>query len=102
LQRSAGKIAMTLVQDHMMESALCCFYIKSHPITCPNIFLVVNLQKLIGLIFDAVPDKTETYQRTGMFEHSHGTETSEDYPAMFPGFTDFDVDNFGREAITII
>jgi hypothetical protein len=57
---------------------------------------------LIGLILEVVPDETKTYQKIGIFEYSHGIGTSDDDPAMFPECTDFDVDDFGQGAITII
>jgi hypothetical protein len=49
-----------------------------------------------------IPDRPKTYKRIGTFQYLLGIGLSDEERTIYPEFTDFDVENFGQEVVTII
>jgi hypothetical protein len=57
---------------------------------------------LHGLILEMVSNQKNIYKRVGIFRHAVGRDLFVEERAVFPEFTDFDVNNFGQVVVTII
>jgi hypothetical protein len=57
---------------------------------------------LHGLILRLIPDRPKTYKMVGTFQYLLEIGLSDEERTIYPEFTNFDVENFGQEVVTII